>query len=209
MKKVLHLIASPRGNDSRTLKISQSFLNTLKEKYQDLIIDELNVFTENLPEMNIMRVKGKYQIMGGENLSGAAEESWAAIKEQINRFQEAEMVVISTPMWNFGIPYKLKQYLDVVLQPGFMFKYTANGVEGMAKARKALVISTHGGDYSPQGGAASFDQLIPYLKQILGFIGIEDQNFISAQPMDAAGPDVQQEKLQAAIKEAEKLAQNM
>ncbi len=209
MKKLLHLIASPRGNDSRTLKISQAFLDTLKEKYQDLIIDELNVFKEDLPEMNVMRVKGKYQLLGGQELSGDPEESWSEIKKHINRFLEAEMIIISTPMWNFSIPYKFKQYLDIILQPGFMFKYTENGVEGLAAGRKALVVSSHGGDYSPQGPAGSFEQITPYLKQILGFIGIKDQNFISAQPMDAAGPDVRQEKLEAAIKEARQLAQNM
>lgn len=206
MKKVLHIVASPRGENSRTLKIAKTLLKRLDELFPGSEIDELNVFEENLPEMNITRVGGKYQLMSGQPLSGESEKSWQQIIEHIQRFMSADIVVVSTPMWNFSIPYRLKHYLDIILQPGFTFKYGANGPEGMAVGKKIFVVSTHGGDYSEGGPASSYNQLKPYLQQVFGFIGISDQTFISAQPMDAGGEELREQKIAEAVERAQKIS---
>ena len=149
MKKVLHIVASPRGSSSRTLRIADALLKKIGKQFPDAKIDTLDVFAEKLPEMNITRVKGKYMLMSGQELSGDAVAAWEEIKAHIARFLAADIIIISTPMWNFGIPYRLKHYIDVVWQPGFMFKYTENGPVGLAAGRKVFVVSTRGGDYSP------------------------------------------------------------
>ncbi|GAB1351651.1 NAD(P)H-dependent oxidoreductase [Erysipelotrichia bacterium] len=199
MKKVLHIVASPRGSSSRTLRIADALLKKIGKQFPGATIDTLDVFAEKLPEMNITRVKGKYMLMSGQELSGDAVAAWEEIKAHIARFLAADIIVISTPMWNFGIPYRLKHYIDVVWQPGFMFKYTENGPVGLAAGRKVFVVSTRGGDYSPGTPAKPYDQITPYLKTVLGWAGITDLTFISGQPMDANTEDGREAKIKEAI----------
>ena len=206
MKKVLHIVASPRGSQSRTLRVADAVLKKIAKDFPDAEIDTLDVFTEKLPEMNITRVKGKYMLMSGQELSGDAVQAWEEIKAHIARFLAADIIVISTPMWNFGIPYRLKHYIDVVWQPGFMFKYTENGPVGLAAGRKVIVVSSRGGDYTPGTPAEAYDQIIPYLKTVLGWAGITDQTYISVQPMDANTEEGRETRIKEAIARIDSLA---
>ncbi len=203
--KVLHIVASPRGSQSRTLRVADAVLKKIGKDFPGAEIDTLDVFTEKLPEMNITRVKGKYMLMSGQELSGDAVQAWEEIKAHIARFLAADVIIISTPMWNFGIPYRLKHYIDVVWQPGFMFKYTENGPVGLAAGRKVIVVSSRGGDYTPGTPAEAYDQIIPYLKTVLGWAGITDQTYISVQPMDANNDEGREAKIKEAIASIETL----
>lgn len=187
MNRLLHVTASPRGPLSRTLTLASIFLERFRARHPEAVVDELDLFREKLPELVAETVRGKYFLMGGKEIPPELKGQWDAIVGHINRFQSADAVLISSPMWNFGPPYVLKHYLDVILQPRYLFRYGPNGVEGLAKARRAFVITTRGGDYTAGGPAAAFDQLDPYLRQILGFIGIPEVTFLDAQPMDAGG----------------------
>jgi FMN-dependent NADH-azoreductase len=171
----------------------------LRSKYQEISVDTLDLFAEKLPELNVTRVAGKYQLMNGQEMTDEAMLSWEQIKTHISRFLAADIVIISTPMWNFSVPYVLKHYIDIIAQPGFTFKYTEKGPVGLAGNRDLFIVSTRGGDYSAGSPAESFDKLQPYLQQVFGFIGFNDIRFISAQPMDAAGEEVREEKLREAI----------
>ena len=76
MKKLLHIIATPRGNDSRTLKVSEAFLNTLKAQDRGWRIEEINLFKEKLPSLTLEAVNGKYVLLGGAELSGQLKQAW-------------------------------------------------------------------------------------------------------------------------------------
>lgn len=205
MKKLLHIIATPRGaSESRTLKVTKAFLDSFKKAHPDWMIEELDLFKEKLPELTVKRVDGKYVLLGGKDLTGEFEKAWREIVTHIKRFLSADGYLISTPMWNFSIPYRLKHYIDIIVQPKYLFRYTAEGVEGLAKNKKMVVITSRGGDYSAASPAHSYDLAEPYLRTIFGFVGITDITFINAQPMDALGPQVQEEK----IRQAQSLAAN-
>lgn len=198
MKKLLHIIATPRAEDSRTLKVTEVFLESFRERYPDCDIDELNVTTEALPSLTVKVVEGKYVLLSGQELTEELKAAWRDVERHINRFLSADAYLISTPMWNFSIPYPLKQYIDVIVQPKYLFRYTDKGVEGLVKNKKMVFIASRGGDYSPDSPFRAFDYQEPYLRAIFGFVGITDINFIIAQPMDALGPQVQKEKIAAA-----------
>ncbi len=206
MKKLLHIIATPRGNDSRTLKVSQVFLDGFKKKYPACQIDEFNITTEPLPSLTIEEVNGKYVLLGGGDLTGKLKDAWRDIEGQIERFLSADAYLISTPMWNFSIPYSLKQYIDIIVQPKYLFRYTDKGPEGLAKNKKMLVISSRGGDYGPDSPFHAYDFQEPYLRTVFGFVGITDITFINIQPMDALGLDVQKKKIEEAKVMARKIA---
>lgn len=204
MKKLLHIIATPRGEESRTLKVSNVFLDTFKEKHTDWVIDELDLSKEELPSLTVKRVDGKFILLGGKDLYGDMKESWMDIISHIERFTSADAYLISTPMWNFGIPYTLKHYIDIIVQPKYLFRYTANGVEGLVKNKKMVVISSSGGEYaSEETRGADFQE--PYLRFVFGFIGITDVTFVKAEPMDM-GEEMQKQRIKAAQEMAKKVA---
>ena len=207
MKKLLHIIATPRGEDSSTLKVSKAFLDEWVKKYPDCAIDELNVATARLPELTVEVVSGKYMLLSGRELSGKPKKAWEKIEEQIARFLSADAYLVSVPMWNFGIPYMLKHYIDVIVQPKYLFRYTGAGVEGLAKNKKMVVAASRGGDYSPGSQGQVNDLQEPYLRTVFGFVGITDITFLIAQPMNM-GPELAEKKLQETILKAKQIAQN-
>jgi FMN-dependent NADH-azoreductase len=205
MKKLLHIIATPRGDESRTLQISEAFLDVFRQGHSDWVVEELDLTRENLPSLTLKRVDGKYVLLGGKELYGDLKEAWAEIIAHIERFLSADAYLLSTPMWNFSIPYPLKQYIDIIVQPKYLFRYTASGVEGLVKNRKMIVIASRGGDYTMGSPGSAFDFQAPYLRAVFGFVGLTDIKFIIAQPMDM---DIETQKamLQEAKNEAMKTA---
>lgn len=93
---------------------------------------------------------------------------------------ESDLLIIATPMWNFGIPSVLKAWLDLVVRPGKIFTYTETGVLGLAKDKKAIIIVASGGVFT-EGSWKSWDFVEPHLRQILRFIGIENVQVVRAQ----------------------------
>lgn len=198
MKKILHVIASPRGEKSRTLELAGTLLEKIKGDFPDAEVDTLNLFEEKLPPITDPAAQGKYALMTGGEPEGEAARVWQDIVAHIQRFLQADLVIFSSPMWNFSVPYVLKHYVDVIVQPQYLFQYTAEGPEGLAKQVKAIVLTSRGGDYSEGSPAAAMDQLNPYLRQVLHFCGVQILGWIDAQPMDGAGP----EKARQALDEA-------
>ena len=209
MKKLLHIIATPRDEKSRTLKISRAFLDEIRQKKHDLEIDTLDLFTANLPEITELVTRGKYTLMSEGSFSDSIREAWDAVENHIKRFLSADACLISTPMWNFSVPYRLKHYIDIIIQPKYLFKYTEEGVQGLAGDKKVVVITSRGGDYGPDSPFHKYDFLEPYLKQVLGFVGIVDITFINAQPMDALGTEIMLEKIRTCKEKARKIAAEM
>lgn len=208
-KKLLHIIASPRGEESRTLMVSRVFIDALKQKNLGLVIDELNLYQEKLPALTAKRVDGKYVLLSGKELSAELKVAWKDIVKQIERFLAADIYLVSSPMWNFSIPYVLKHYIDIILQPKYLFQYTPQGVQGLVKGKKMVVVTSRGGDYSANSPAKAYDLQEPYLRTAFGFVGLSDITFIHAQPMDALGPEVQKKKVEEAQELARRVAEGI
>lgn len=204
MKKLLHIVATPRAEESRTLQVSEAFLGTFRDTHADWVIKELDLSKEELPSLTMKRVDGKYILLEGKDLFGEFKEAWEDIIAHIETFLSADAYLISTPMWNFGIPYMLKHYLDVILQPKYLFRYTATGTEGLVKGKKLVVIASRGGEYLSEP-MKKLDYQEPYLRTAFGLVGITDIEFIIAQPMDM-GQEIQQTKIKEAKDQARKLA---
>jgi len=122
--------------------------------------------------------------MEGGVLNQQSQLAWNRIVKYSQAFLSADLYLISTPMWNFTIPYKLKQYIDIIMQAGILFKFTATGIEGLVQNKKMFCITTRGNDYGEGMPMQSCDFQEPYLRSIFGFIGISDISFINAQPLD-------------------------
>lgn len=199
--KLLHIVATTRGAESRTLSISHEFLKTLKEQHPDVTVDELDLSTTELPPVLNTNVNAKYIAMRGGALDEQTIESWKKVTDIAEHFISYDLYLITAPMWNFSIPYILKQYIDVIMQAGILFSYTSHGPEGFAKYEKMVCITSRGSDYSAGGPMHALDFQEPYLRAIFSFAGIEEIYFIHAQPMDMA-PGLAQSALAKAKEEA-------
>lgn len=205
--KLLHIIASPRGEKSRTLDVSNEFLNVLKAKYPNLIVEDLDVFKENLPDVLGDAANAKYTLMRGGTLDEKSKTIWDQISGYSANFLSYDAYLISSPMWNFSVPYKLKQYIDVIIQAGILFNFTETGVVGLANNKKMFCITSRGSDYAAGSPMHQFDSQEPYLRSIFGMIGIYDISFINVQPLDIA-PRLTEASVVKAKEEAKILAQN-
>ncbi len=207
-KKLLHIIATPRGEESYTLQISRPFLETFRQKHPEFIIDELDLAKKDLPSLTVKSVSGKYVLLQGKDLFGQLKESWTEIIQYIEQFLSSDLYLISTPMWNFDIPYMLKQYIDLIVQPKYLFRYTKSGVEGLVINKKMVVITSRGGFYNTAKTQA-LDFQEPYLREIFGFVGIKDFTFIKAEGMDMGNEEMQKQNIREAISQAQTFAANM
>ena len=205
MVKVLHIVASPRGTDSNTLVVAQEFLNTLITMSDDLTVETVDLFMDNLPAIAGDNIEAKYIIMVGRQIDPSHQESWKHIEGLIDHFLCADLILISSPMWNLSIPYALKYYIDCLVQPGYTFGYNEAGAYPMVLGKQMVVVTSRGGDYSPSSPMQGYDFQEPYLRAIFGFIGITDIRFINAQPMDVT-PELRAGALTAAYAEAERAA---
>ncbi len=115
--KLLHIIATPREEESRTLKVTDAFFEGLEKNDPDCKVDTLDVTKVKLPALTVKAISGKYVLLGGKDLPDDLKPAWEDIIKHIEKFLSADGYVISAPMWNFSIPYYLKDYIDVILQP--------------------------------------------------------------------------------------------
>lgn len=118
----------------------------------------------------------------------------------IDELKAADAIVLGVPMYNFGVPAQLKNWIDAVARAGVTFRYTENGAVGLVQGKKVYVALTRGGRYRNTPA----DTQVPYLKTFLGFIGLTDVTFIYAEGL-ALGAQAEREALasaQAQIAEA-------
>ena len=202
-KKLFHIIATPREEMSRSLEVAHAFLEEFRARAPNWVFDELNLAKETLPPLSKRRVDGKYVLLEGKNLFGETKELWNEILAHIERIKTADLILITTPMWNFSIPYMLKHYIDLIVQPKYLFRYREDGTtEGLLKGKKMVVAASRGGDY-PTGSKFDFQET--YLRTIFKFVGITDFSMVIAQPMDM-GRELAKEKLEEAKAAARELA---
>jgi FMN-dependent NADH-azoreductase len=202
--KLLHIIATTRGEQSRTLSVSKEFLKELNEKHPHVEVNEIDLSTTVLPPVLDSFVKAKYLMMAGGEIDADTLATWKEVSKLAEDFISYDLYLITAPMWNFGIPYMLKHYIDVIMQAGILFSFTANGPQGFAKYEKMVCITSRGSDYSENSPMHKLDFQEPYLRAVFGLAGIEEIHFVHAQPMDLA-PGLTQAALEKAKTEAREL----
>ena len=199
--QLLHVISTPRGLASNTGRVSSALLEAILEEDDDVNVTTLDLFKADLPSVAGRNIESKYKLMTGQTLDDdASRHSWREIERTIEQFLAADVYLLTVPMWNFGIPYVLKYYIDAIVQPGYLFRYTPEGsVEPLVHGKKMMVVTSRGSDYSSDV-MRGYDFVEIYLRTILGFVGIADIRFFNVQPMDISR-DMRMAAQRAAISE--------
>lgn len=180
MSKVLYIKANGKAEEqSRTFKISNSFINEYKQNNPNDEIVTLDLYKENI---NFLKSEDLNAVFGPKDEKSKSHP----ILKYAYEFAEADKYVIAAPMWNLSIPSILKAYIDYISVVGISFKYTEQGPVGLLENKKAVYIAARGGTYI--GTPYEMDGI--YLRGILGFFGIKDITTIAAEKLDIQGEDV-------------------
>ncbi len=123
MTSLLHISASPRGDKSESLALASTFLDALADRRPDVTVGRLDLWDGTLPAFGPAAAAAKMKVFAGEEPAGPEATAWQAAKQTFGRFAAADYYLFSVPMWNHGIPYVLKQFIDVVSQPGMVFSF--------------------------------------------------------------------------------------
>jgi FMN-dependent NADH-azoreductase len=175
MSQLLHVNASPRGTVSQSLTIAQAFLAAYKDIKPETKVDSLNLFEDSLPEFGTVAAAAKMAAFSGQEQTPEQADVWTQARAVFDRFAAADEYVFNIPMWNAGVPYVLKHWIDVVTQPGWVFGFDpAAGYCGLLTGKKALVVYTSG-VYS-QGVPMEFgvDFHSTFFSDWLRFVGVTD-----------------------------------
>ena len=170
--KVLYLNSSGSDNRSITGQTANEFLTQYSELNPEHIIEEIHLWDKKLLSYSLSHVESKMRKISGKE-TPEDKLTFLAVKEMASQLLAANKVIISCPMWNYSVPYVLKQYIDCVVQPDLTFSDTANGPEGLVIGRPLLLITSSSSDFSNEP-MKSLDFQVPYLKAIFGFMGFQD-----------------------------------
>ena len=195
MSKVLYIKANIKNEgESRTFKVSDSFVEEYKRNNPEDEIITLDLYKENI---DFLRVDDLGKLFGPKD----EESKNNSILKYAYEFADADKYIIAAPMWNLSFPAILKAYIDYVSVSGITFKYTAEGPVGLLNNKKAVHIVSRGGGYDN----SPYEMGDRYLRTILGFFGIKDIETIAIDNLDVMGVNVK-EKVEEGIEKAISLA---
>jgi FMN-dependent NADH-azoreductase len=178
MPTLLHLDASPRRDFSISRRLSAAAVAAWKDKHPGGKVVERDLSTTGMTFVDLDWIIGSFS--RPDQLTDNHKSALAISDMLIAELLEADEIVIGTPMYNFGVPAVMKAWIDHVVRAGKTFSYGATGPQGLAKGRKVVVAVASGGSYDTASGLESYNYVIPYLRHILGFIGITDVTFVQA-----------------------------
>ncbi|MDE1265187.1 FMN-dependent NADH-azoreductase [Vibrio aestuarianus] len=194
MSRVLALKSSILGDYSQSSKLLDNYLT----KFETQQVTLRDLAATPLPVLDFSVATA---LRATEDLSDEQQKIVAISDQLIAELNATDTLVIAAPMYNFTIPTQLKNWFDLIARAGVTFKYTELGVKGLIEGKKAVVITTRGGIHKD----SATDNVTPYLKTILGFIGITDIEFVYAEALNM-GEENAANGIQSATSQLEAIA---
>ena len=194
MKRILHVISSPRGEASFSIKLGNAIVEKLVAAYPDSTVKESNLVNHPLPHLEGSHIASFFT--PAENRTPENKEAIKHSDEAIRDVMESDIMVIGAPMYNFNIHSGLKAWIDHIARVGVTFRRNENGPEGLVKGKKIYIAMASGGVYT-EGPRQSIDFIPPFLKSSLGFLGMTDVTVLRVE--GTSMPGIQEKALEKAI----------
>ena len=188
------------GQGSHSTRLANELVAALREGQPAAQLEVLDLGQQSLPALDEATLQALFT--PAEQRSEAQAARVAQDMALIEQVKAQDVLVLAVPMINFGIPTQLKHWIDAIAKAGVTFRYTANGPEGLLPGKKVYIVLTRGGIYRDQPS----DTMVPYLKTVLGFLGMTDLHFIYAEGL-AMGPEAEARGLAAAREQIAALLQ--
>jgi FMN-dependent NADH-azoreductase len=177
--RLLHIEASPRKQRSASRQVALAFIEAWQRHHPESTIDTLDVWNAVLPEFDGAALDAKYAGLTGRSRTAEEEQVWNDIKELAARFHQADVLVFSVPMWNFGIPYRLKHLIDAISQKDVLFSFDERGLIGMLTGRKAVTVAARGVSLGGEFPEIDYDYQAAYMAMWYRMVGITDIHSIT------------------------------
>lgn len=201
MSNILVLNSSAAGADSVTRLLVDDTVAQLRRYHPAAVVVTRDLASDPVPHLAPDGING----VRSPNAVTPAEIAARDLSDTlIGELRSADTIVIGAPMYNFGLPSTLKTWFDHVLRAGETFSYSEAGPKGLLEGKKVIVVEARGGFYS-EGPAAAVDFQEPYLRHLLGFVGLTDVTFVRAEKL-GFGPDARDAAIAAARAEISGLA---
>lgn len=172
MKKILHIISSPRGEASFSIKLGNAIIEKVRAANPGSTVTEVNLVEQHFPHLEEAHITSFFTPV--ESRSVALQEAVKHSDEAIEALREADIIVIGAPMYNYSIHSSLKAWLDHVVRAGVTFRYDESGLHGLLDSKKKVYIAESTGGIYSEGPMQGHDFVAPYLKTVLGHIGLTD-----------------------------------
>ncbi len=189
--KILQINASARAESGNSTRLANAITAHLKSRHPAAEVEVRDLAKNPLPFLDEAGVTAVFTPADQRTPEQVARI--ALDEAKIARVQAADILVLGVPMYNFGVSVQLKSFIDSIARAGVTFRYTEAGPEGLIKGKRVYVACARGGVYRDTPA----DSQTPYLRQVLGFLGMTDVEFIYAEGM-ALGPESVEQAFAAA-----------
>ena len=171
MKNILHIISSPRGKDSFSIKLGEGIIEKLLTKYPGSVVKEHNLAKEPFPHLGEAELAAFFT--EPENRTDEHNTNLGQSEKAIKELFEADIIVIGAPVYNMHIHSTLKAWIDHIVRSGRTVNFGGSGPEGLIKNKKVYLAISSAGKYS-KGQWKQFDFVEPYLRFVLNLVGLSD-----------------------------------
>lgn len=180
---LLHVLSSPRGEASESRALSGAFVDAYVQSHLGTVVDTWDLWADPVPTWDGTKTEGKMAVFAGQEPTGVVGAAWAEVVAATNRFTAADLYVFSVPMWNSGIPWILKHFVDTVTQPGLTFGVDMEkGYFGLLKDKTAVSCYVGGVWTAGVGPEWGWDDQSTYFRAWLEFVGVVDNHELRFQP---------------------------
>ncbi len=178
MKNILLVTSSPRGEESYSQRVAREVVDDLVARNPGARVIVRDLTKQPLPHVGAAFAVGR--ALPPEKRSAEERQALAVSDALIDELLAADAIVIAVPMHNFGIPSSLKAWIDHIVRAGRTFSYSEKGPQGLVTGKKGVLVLARGGIYS-DGPMKAADFQEPYLRFVLGFIGITDVEVVRVE----------------------------
>jgi len=196
---ILQVNSSARTDRSQSTRLAQAIVEHIRVEHPDATLVLRDLSRAPHPQLDEAALQALFTPADQRTPEQAARV--ALDDALIGEIKAADTVVLGVPMYNFGVPAQLKNWIDAISRAQVTFRYTANGPEGLLKGKKVFVALTRGGQYRNTPA----DTQVPYLGTIFSFLGITDVQYVYAEGL-AMGPAAEQNGLASARAQIDELA---
>jgi FMN-dependent NADH-azoreductase len=183
MTDLLHISASPSAEGSHSGAAARALVGAYQALAPSKEVTAIDVWDLELPEFDAAMIAAKFAVLRSQDATEAQRAQWAKAVRLSRQFNQAENYLFSLPMWNYGVPYRLKHYIDIVTLPGQNWSWSrADGYRPLLKGKRAVLIYSSAGDFSGAAAGAYQDYQKPFMRQWLRFIGVEVVDEIAVAP---------------------------
>jgi FMN-dependent NADH-azoreductase len=184
MSNLLLITSSLFGDRSKSAQIAKEFVDAWQRSHPGTAVTARELTPASMPHLSFDTLGA---LMTPPDQRAPEQRASVAFGDQlIAELEAADTIVLAAPMYNFSIPSTLKAWIDHVARAGRTFRYTASGPEGLLKSKKVFIVTGRGGFYGGDSPAKPFDFQEPYLRGVLGFLGLSDVSFIHVEGLSVS-----------------------